>query len=60
MVVRFLNNRVIIHPSSLSDKGAFFSEKVVGRSSAITNVIPDETSKLVIQTLVSLLFFETR
>lgn len=60
MIGRFLNNRVIINPSSLSDKGTFSSGKAVGRSSAITNLIPDETSKLVIQKMVSLLFFETR
>lgn len=59
MIGIFLNNSVITHPGSLSDKGTFLTEKVVGRSSAITNLIPDETSKLVIQKLVSLLFFET-
>lgn len=39
---------MIINLSSLSDKGRFSSGEALGRSFDITNLIPDEMSKLVI------------
>lgn len=58
MIGEFLN-RMIIILNSLSDKGRFSSGETEEGSSDVTNFTPDETSKLVIQKKLSLLFSGT-
>lgn len=57
MIGGFLNNRMIINLSSLSNKSRFSSGKAVGGFSDVTNLIPHKTSKLVIQKICVIAIF---
>lgn len=57
MIGGFLNNRMIINLSSLSNKSRFSSGEAVGGFSDVTNLIPHKTSKLVIQKICVIAMF---